>query len=176
MHWTFNAATTPSRLNAAAVEAVIRKSYTNVTRVSNDCGRADNVGAHQTYDGHSSRMPDVSRWGYCTRFDGHNVIAFGRLPRGILAVTCSDISGGRIHEADILVNSRYNWAVSVGKCHRQELLEPTVTHEVGHVFGLGHVGERRHPLLTMSTASDGDCNNEASSLGLGDMLALEKLY
>jgi predicted Zn-dependent protease len=85
--------------------------------------------------------------------------------------------GSFITEADIKINSRYVWAATVATCkNRQELIEPTVTHEVGHVYGLGHVGERKHPLLTMSTASDGPCNNAASTLGLGDMKGLEALY
>jgi hypothetical protein len=46
---------------------------------------------------------------------------------------------------------------------------------VGHAFGLGHVGERRHGELTMSTTGP-LCDNEEASLGLGDVLGLEELY
>ena len=72
------------------------------------------------------------------------------MPLGILAVTCTRRIGSFFAEADIKINSRYSWAATVKTCHNQELIEPTLTHEVGHVFGLGHVGERKHPLLTMS--------------------------
>jgi hypothetical protein len=49
------------------------------------------------------------------------------------------------------------------------------THELGRVFGLGHVSESAHPHLTMSTAVTA-CSNAAVSLGLGDVRALRQLY
>jgi hypothetical protein len=176
VHWSFNASSTPASLNRGAVETVIRRSYSNITDASNDCGRADKVGAQHVYDGRTSRRANISRNAFCTASDGVNVVSFGKLPRGILAATCTRIFGSFIIEADILINARYPWALSVASCTNQEMLEPTMTHEVGHVFGLGHVGERRHPLLTMSTTSDGPCSDAASTLGLGDMLGLEALY
>jgi hypothetical protein len=176
MHWSFNASTTPKGMNMALTEDVVRKSYSNVTGAYNDCGRADRISAQNVYDGHTTRLANVSKGGWCTQGDNRNVVSFGRLPQGVLAVTCTESRHGEITEADIRVNSHYNWALSKSTCSHQELLEPTLTHEVGHVYGVGHVGERKHPLLTMSVASDGACNNEASTLGLGDMLALESLY
>jgi hypothetical protein len=56
------------------------------------------------------------------------------------------------------------------------MLEAVLTHEAGHVFGLAHVGESRHGRLTMSPYIDGVCNNQESTLGLGDLRGLEALY
>ena len=176
VHWTFDGASTPDGFNVGAVEAVLIRSFNNITGADNDCGRADNVSAQNDYEGRATRSPNISRRATCTARDGQNVVGFGPLPRGILAATCTRHNGNLIVEADIRINSRYAWALNAANCSHQELLEPTVTHEVGHVYGLGHVSERRHPLLTMSTRSDGPCSNAASSLGLGDMLGLEDLY
>jgi hypothetical protein len=175
-HWAFNSSSTPAFLSARQVEAVIKRSFSNITRARNDCGIPDNVSARHVYDGRTTTKPNVGRYATCTRTDGWNLVGFGRLPRGVLAVTCTQIRRGKIVEADMLINSRYRWAVSTADCSHQELIEPTVTHEAGHVFGLGHVSERRHPLLTMSTTSDGPCSNEASTLGRGDIRGLEALY
>lgn len=176
VHWTFNSASTPASLTVDVAEAALVRSFDNITSENNDCGRPDTVSAKHAYDGRAVRAPNVSKSGYCTASDGKNAVGFGRLPFGILAVTCVMTTGNRIVESDIRINTRFQWAATVGECNHEELLEPTITHEVGHVFGLGHVSERRHPLLTMSTISDGQCNNAATTLGKGDMLGLEALY
>jgi len=176
VHWTFNAGSTPAGLNVGDVEAALVRSFNNITKEHNDCGRPDKVSATNSYDGRVSRAPNISKNGQCTGSDGKNAVGFGNLPAGVLAVTCTRRFGGFIVEADIRISTRFDWATTVAECHNQELIEPTITHEAGHVFGLGHVGERRHPLLTMSTQSDGPCNDAASTLGLGDMLGLEALY
>ena len=176
VHWTFKSSSTPDGLSQAAVELVLVRSFDNITGAQNDCGRADKVGAQNVYDGSSDRSPGVSRLARCGNSDGHNAVGFGGLPKGILAATCTRHVGNRIVEADIRINTRYSWSLSPQSCSNRELLEPTMTHEVGHLYGLGHVSERRHPLMTMSTSSDGPCSNQASTLGLGDMLGLEALY
>jgi predicted Zn-dependent protease len=80
-------------------------------------------------------------------------------------------------EADIRINSNVDWALSVASCtYLDELLEPTMTHEIGHAYGLGHVSEASHGRLTMSTISDGPCSNAETTLGLGDIRGLRHLY
>lgn len=59
----------------------------------------------------------------------------------------------------------------VSRCDLQAL----VTHELGHYFGLRHVSESKHPLMTMSPLL-GPCTAAERTLGLGDMLGLESLY
>ena len=176
LRWAYRGSSTPGYLNQAAVVEVLTRSFRNITTARNDCGRADNVNASSAYDGITSRKPSVGSMGRCTSADGFNVIGFGDLPRGVLAVTCTRIDGDRIEETDVRISTRFRWALSMATCSFDQLLEPTMTHELGHSYGMAHVGERRHGRLTMSTSSDGTCSNAESTLGLGDMLGLERLY
>lgn len=169
--WSFKASTTPSGLNKTSVASVLQQSFSNVTGAHNDCGRADNVSATHQYLGTTSISPN------CNNQDGHNVVGFGQLDPGVLAVTCYWINGGKIVEADMKITTRESWALSLSSCHgSMPMLESTITHEAGHVFGLDHVGEKKHGRLTMSPYIDGPCELHEATLGLGDMLGLESMY
>jgi len=175
--WFYDSDTTPANLDPAATLAVIQTAFDNVTDEHNDCGRPDTIHAKALYMSDTKRTP-------CTdQADGVNTVAFGAIPSDlasdVIAYTCP-YSGGPdsaiAFEADIVINAEIPWALSNDLCFLQVLLEPTITHEAGHVFGLDHVNERQHGELTMSTTINGTCDDSASTLGLGDMLGLEQLY
>jgi hypothetical protein len=158
---------------------VLIRSVTNITTALNDCGLPDNVNIEADYGGTTFEVPCEDE----SDEYGTNVIGFGEVPKRLgsdtIAFTCpyEDRLTGDYVEADILINQEIPWALSVEECIGfEELLEATVTHEMGHVFGLGHVNERRHGDLTMSTRSNGPCTPDEISLGLGDILGLEELY
>lgn len=169
----FDEGSVPDKYDKDEVLELIKRAFDNITSVRNDCGLPDNVAATWHYRGHTTEdaCPD-------TTFQ--NVVGFGKLPRssGVLAVMCPYGDPDEVPAyAHILINLNVAWSLSPETCtRRQQDLETTLTHEVGHVFGLGHVGERRHGDLTMSPVSNGACDTEELSLGLGDVLGLEELY
>ncbi len=87
-------------------------------------------------------------------------------------------AGGRwIVEADVLVadtGGLFFLAVPEGCAARWDL-EGTLTHEFGHVFGLGHVPYATHGALTMSDGLPA-CSTAARRLGPGDYLPLREHY
>jgi hypothetical protein len=177
LKWWYKASSTPGYLTTAGVVDKLKDSFLNMTDAHNGCGLPDNVGATASYQGTTTSSVGVNKRGRCAASDGRNVIAFGNLPPGILAVTCVRAnSNNHIVEADIRINTDFDWELSPANCFYEELLEPTMTHEIGHAFGLGHVGEKKHGRLTMSTTSDGPCSNNESSLGWGDVRGMHHLY
>jgi hypothetical protein len=176
LKWSYKSSTTPAGLTTAAVLQVLKRAFNNMTNERNDCGRADRVSATWSYLGTTSRGIGVTKAGACGSADGHNTIGFGALPAGYLALTCVRSVGTSITEIDIRLATAGHWALSAVGCFNEYMLEPVVTHEVGHAYGLDHVGELNHGRLTMSTFIDGTCENQESTLGLGDMKGLEALY
>jgi hypothetical protein len=176
IYWYFNSASTPRQFDSTDVVSVLKRAFDNMTCERNDCGRPDTVVERATYQGDTALKPCPDS------ADGVNVIGFGKVPSDVsadaIAYTCpySYVDSGKIAEADIIIGEDVPWALSKDSCVFAELLEPTITHEVGHVLGLGHVNERKHKDLTMSTRLDGVCEDDESTLGLGDMLGLESLY
>ena len=174
--WSYRARTTPPNLTKAAVIRVLKRSVRNIVNVRNDCGHPDKVGARAVYLGVTDRTPAPTDEGACAERDGHNVIGFGKLPGGIAGLTCVWSIGDRIIEADIKLDRRSAWAVSLASCNVQSMVEAVATHEFGHAFGLGHVTESGHGRLTMSERLDGYCQLAEATLGKGDWLGLEALY
>ncbi|MCL4812547.1 MAG: matrixin family metalloprotease [Vicinamibacteraceae bacterium] len=74
--------------------------------------------------------------------DGITVIGFALQPdlERTLGAThyTIDITTGRIVEADIFLNSRFDWSVAAGGEPGRFDVESIALHEVGHLFGLGH--------------------------------------
>lgn len=168
--WSFNGSATPRYLNKGAVLGVLMESFSNITNAHNNCSLADHVSATHTYLGTTATAPK------CGHRDGKNVVGFHKLQFGVLAVTCYWMKNGHMVEADVQMNPRAEWTLSLHGCFEQVMLEATMTHEAGHVFGLDHVSERRHGRLTMSPFLDGPCQNAESTLGKGDIRGLESLY
>jgi hypothetical protein len=180
-HWSFKASSTPINLvespgGVAAVEAVLKHAVGNITHERNDCGRPDTVSARAIYDGRTNLGTHIGTNAACNRNDGHNVIAFGDLPSSTLGFTCWWFLDHRTIEADTVLNRHdFTFVLTTRDCSNEYILEGVATHEFGHVFGLGHVNQDKHAALTMSPQIY-PCDPSDETLGLGDMMGLERLY
>lgn len=174
--WYFNGASTPDEYDVDAVVEVLKRSVENITTAANDCGLPDNVDLTANYNG-------LTVEGACKdESSNRNIFGFAKIGRRFSRDTIGYLcpytyADGDLARAHIVISTEIGWALSADSCSgNEEVLEATVTHEFGHAVGLGHVSERRHGDLTMSTRSNGFCTSEEISLGLGDILGLEELY
>ena len=77
----------------------------------------------------------VTKAGACGSADGANTVGFGPLPAGYLALTCVRSVGTSIVEADIRLGSGVSWALALGACFHDYMLEAVATHEIGTPTG-----------------------------------------
>lgn len=176
LEWRFNASTSP--INADNVEDALIEGTKGITRARNSCGMEDNVAATHVYKGRTSTPTQIRNDGTCKAGDGKSVVGFSDLPKGVLAVACTySTAAGVAIESDIRFNKvDHHWTTNPSSgCSNRFDVQSVMTHERGHSFGLGHVGEANHGALTMSTRIS-PCQKSERTLGRGDVLALRDLY
>ena len=182
MKFEYRVSTTPRSLRRVAARNAIRRGAANVFDTRSNCRLGDRVPVGMTYGGKTG-VPAQAGNGLCGLDDGRSVVAFGDLMGGTLAAACT-ISRGRpgydeVVSADIKINrADYRWTNSPnsGSCNKAYDVESVMTHEWGHVFGLGHVSEDGHRNLTMSPGINGACQASERSLGRGDVLGFGDKY
>lgn len=181
--YNFNASTTPRSLSRREAGNAIQRAARNVFDTRNGCRMGDHVPATAKYGGQTGAAAHVGD--LCGQNDGRSVVAFGNLKTGTPAAACTisevrpNYDYDQVLSADIRINrSDYRWttAPNVRTCSRAYDVEGVLTHEWGHVFGLGHVPEDGSRNLTMSPVINGPCQGSERSLGRGDVLGLDGKY
>lgn len=177
--WRIRTSTIPSYLNQANAIESIRNGIRNITNVNNDCLRGDNVSATANYEG-STTFQATFDGDNCLNGGGPNVVDFGPINNGRAAVACVSSINQEITFVDVRMNSAKEWTVDPGSgCGGTKFdIESVMTHERGHTFGIGHVGDPdidTHSLLTMYPEIP-LCTTSKRTLGKGDWLALEDIY
>jgi hypothetical protein len=170
--------TIPSYLGSADdVTGAIREAARAIDDGRNICGLDGGLGLSQRYTGESERDANIRANGGCGQRDERNIVAFGQLDGGLLALTCLWWSHGRTMEADVRISDSPGMFTlnPDTDCANQWDLQGTVTHEFGHVFGLGHVPFAQHGDLTMSDGLPA-CSSRFRNLGLGDFATLRAQY
>jgi hypothetical protein len=176
--WTMRVAGMPGYLGAfEPVRDAVRAAATSVDLGRNSCGLTGDLALSQRYSGETVRDAGINADGTCGARDERNVVAFGRLDGGLLALTCLWWSRSRTVEADVRISDApgmFTLNPDAG-CTGSWDLQGTLTHEFGHVFGLGHVSYAEHGELTMSDGLPA-CSSNFRAFGLGDYETLRNQY
>ena len=114
--------------------------------------------------------------------DGVNTVTFAPPHNGSAGSVAIYARSRTLVEFDMQLNAGVTWMTDLTcpthDCGHHDV-QNVVTHEVGHVVGLYHVGQEVHRLLTMhGNSADGSFINEIAKrdLGAGDVLGLRKAY
>jgi hypothetical protein len=183
VRWRLNQASIPAYLPAGRTRAAVLRAARTVAGATNRCRLPGDLGMSERFVGSTRRHAAVGPDGRCGRPDGTNEVSFGRLAAGLLAVTCvwwrPERRGhdGATVEADIRVSATSGlfFLGTGGLCADSWDLEGALTHEFGHVYGLGHVSGEAHPALTMGDTLP-PCDIAHRGLGLGDYAMLRAHY
>jgi hypothetical protein len=187
--WYFQQSSTPSELSVSGAVDGLRQGGVNVQSVRNNCGIGDGVGPGLSYQGNTSRGTGIDAQANCVSSDGVSVVNFGDLPAssGVvrLAHACQwaiikDSAWDELIESDVKFNKTdASWTNDplTSSCNNRYGVEPVMTHERGHTFGLNHADpESEHTNLTMSPRINGPCQGSESTLGRGDASGLNAKY
>jgi len=179
LRYGINLGKAPSRLSKEKLTAQIKVANVNMRKGRNTCGRPTLATPLAHYTGKTKARPDINARPTtikCGSFNTRNVVGFGNLPGNLLGWTCYWwLSTGRMGAADIMVDNGSRLVTSIpAGCTNKWDFEGTVTHEFGHVYGMGHT-RSGHANLTMDHAET-PCSTYARTLGLGDWLGIRKMY
>lgn len=121
--------------------------------------------------------------------DSVNEVAWGRVPAGALAVANMRMVGGKVAEADVVLNILIPWAwqecaqrdgacgtasSDAGVLQRFDV-QAVLTHEFGHWLGLAHLDQPGASELTMfATPNPGE--RKQTTLALGDLRGIRAAY
>jgi matrixin len=178
----------PPNISAATFLSVQKSAARRVATGYNDCNLDRDPAIDIAFAYRTSRHSNINgpETRCASRGDEHNVVDFGNLPGGILALNCTRYHNrpgwayDLITESDTRMdNSDRTWITSTANCFantgdKYDLLS-VATHEFGHWVGMGHVVEQANNDLTMSTNTM-PCNKSARTLGKGDVTALTNGY
>jgi hypothetical protein len=169
----------PSRYHAKTVVRQVKAANHHMRTGDNTCGRARIGAPDASYLGRTSVRPNIkttSTTVSCGSYNTTNVVGFGDLPGNLLGWTCFWwVDGGRINAADMMMDTGDALTAHLPDgCTDRWDFEGAVTHEMGHVYGLGHTGAG-HANLTMQHLLR-PCSTYARTLGLGDWLGMKKIY
>lgn len=183
LNWSYRHTNSPIGKNNA-IEA-FRHAAIAVPRQRNSCSMGDQSNAKQGYLGETTRKPNISKSGSvitCEDPDGHNVVGWGAIAGGTLAVNCNyatddGSSTYRIVESDQRYdNSNRGWYAGnevPSSCTNRFSLRGVATHEFGHAFGLGHTPAACNQTMSPSVAP---CTSRNRRLGRGDVRGVRDLY
>ncbi len=158
IEWRFAKGTTPKGTSRFHAKRAIRQAHRVWPQSHSECSGADRLSFRFDYLGGSSRTVE---------YDGVNIVEFGFLDSGALAVNYTWFKGDRILEVDMRLNkSNYDWAGREDAKKRYSIAN-VVAHELGHQIGLEDLSDPHNSLTMFARINRGETSK--TTLGRGDL-------
>lgn len=168
VEWRYNP--NNQKVSGAAAIGAGSDAWTGTTSA---CGRTVRSTADDSYLGSRKQAMGVMATGGCGASDGSNMVGWGSLRTGTLAVTCVWSRSGVAVETDQRYSTAVDWSAASTCSGKRFDLRGVATHEWGHAYGLGHTASTSG--LVMKPAST-TCETGQRTLGLGDLIGIDALY
>lgn len=156
--WRFRRTSVPDGLGRFRSQYALQRARQVWSRANSDCKAKDEVSMQFSFDG-----PARKKAGY----DGVNVVDFGYLGGGALAMNYTWYQGGHILEVDLRLNRNdYRWTNRPGGKNRYQVAN-VAAHEIGHQIGLDDLSDPHGALTMFGRIGKGEMGNV--TLGRGDL-------
>lgn len=175
--WYLNTRSIPSHLSKRDVVGALKRAINTLKGSGNNCGLPDRVDIRHSYGGKTRGSASMCRG----KVDDQSVVQFTR-EISTSGRNCTSLSSGRKYasDSDIWLDSKgLTTDPLVNRCDDGGTeaihdLEGVILHELMHAAGVDHV-PGPGSLLTMNEGQ-ANCSSTQRTLGLGDVLALRRLY
>lgn len=158
VEWRFRRGSVPEGVGRFRSQYSLQAAHQVWSRAKTTCRAKDDVSMEFRFAGSSARR---------TGYDGVNLVDFGPLGGGALAMNYTWYQGGHILEVDLRLNrGDYRWTNRPGGKNRYQVAN-VAAHEIGHQLGLDDLGDPHGALTMFGRMSKGETSN--TTLGRGDL-------
>lgn len=164
VEWRFRRASVPDGVGQFRSQYSIQEAHQVWARARTNCKATEDVSLRFRFDGDAKRK---------VGYDGVNLVDFGPLGGGALALSYTWFEGSRIIEVDLRLNRNdYRWTNRFQGKNRYQVGN-VAAHEIGHQLGLDDLADPHGGLTMFGRIGRGETSK--MTLGRGDLRGASNL-